>query len=206
MTLICFFGPDGSGKSALSKALAKKLDSGNFRVKLSWMRGTHTVASVIARLLSKFAAFQGSDNPYYEITILRNCRRLWQSIEFASALPVILLKFIVPSALGFCILAERYVPDFIVWVSLTTSDQGYMKSIESRFLLALSSKAHTKIYVTASLEELTRRRKEVDRDFIRGQLKLYDEIALAISAQKLDTSNKSVNDSLKDILSLLNIQ
>jgi len=43
MPIICFFGTDGSGKSTLAKALTKRLNSENFRVKLSWMRGTHTL-------------------------------------------------------------------------------------------------------------------------------------------------------------------
>ncbi|MGB9622287.1 MAG: AAA family ATPase, partial [Candidatus Bathyarchaeia archaeon] len=49
MPLICLFGPDGSGKSTLARALTKRLSDENFRVKLSWMRGTHTLASLVAR-------------------------------------------------------------------------------------------------------------------------------------------------------------
>jgi len=205
MPIICFFGTDGSGKTTLAKALAKELDNGGFRVKLSWMRGTHTLVSLLAKLLSKFTIFRGSDNPYYEITIPRKFKRLWQLLEFASAIPIILLKFILPSVLGYWVVAERYAPDFITWVSLTTNDQHYPESIEANFLLALSSKAHAKIYVTATLKELSRRRKETNPNFVSNQLTLYDRIASAIHAHRLDTTNKSANESLEDILSLLNM-
>jgi GTPase SAR1 family protein len=204
MPIICFFGADGSGKSTLAKALTKRLNNKNFRAKLSWMRGTHTLASLLARLLSMLTTFKGSENPYYGISIPRNLKRHWQLVEFASTLPIILLKFILPSALGSWVVAERYAPDFITWVSLITNDQHYPESIEAKFLLALSSKAHTKIYVTATLKELSRRRKGTNPISISDQLKLYDRIASAIHAHRLDTTNKSANESLEEALSLLN--
>jgi thymidylate kinase len=204
--IICFFGPDGSGKSTLAKALAKRLNNNGFRVKLSWMRGTHTLASILARLLSKFSTFRGSDNPYYGITIPRSMRRFWQIIEFASAIPIILLKFILPSMLGYWVVAERYAPDFITWVSLTTCDRHYPERIEARFLLALSSKAHFKIYVTTTPNELLRRRRETSPCFIGKQLKLYERIASALHAHRLETTSKSINESLDEVLSLPNMR
>jgi len=203
MPIIFFFGTDGSGKSTLAKALAKRLNQDGFEVRLSWMRGTHTLASLLARLLSKSTAFKGSENPYYKTTIPRNLKRLWQLVEFASTLPIILLKFILPSTLGSWVIAERYAPDFITWISLTTKDQHYPESIEARFLLALSSKAHAKIHVTATLKELSKRRKETSPKFVSDQLKLYDKIASTIQAHKLDTTTKSVNESLEEVLSVL---
>lgn len=203
MSIICFFGPDGSGKSTLVRELAKRLTNRGLRVRPSWMRGTHTLASLLARLLSKFTAFRGSDNPYYGITIPRKLKRLWQLVEFTSILPVILLKFILPSLLGYWVIAERYTPDFIIWVSITTNDQFYPRNIEAKFLLTLSSKAHAKIYATATLEKLSRRKK-TNLNFVRAQLMLYDKIASAIDAHRLDTTNKSVNKSLKEALTLLN--
>jgi len=206
MPIICLFGPDGSGKSTLAQILAKRLNNNDFRVKLSWMRGTHTLASLTAQLLSKFPAFKGSDNPYYKMTIPRNLKRLWQFIEFASSLPIILFKFILPSTLDSWVIAERYAPDFVAWVSLTTSDQDYLESVEAKFMLALSSRANAKIYVTASLGELLKRREGVNPAYMGDQLKLYDKIALAISAKRLDTTRESVNKSLEEILVLLDMQ
>ena len=205
MPIICFFGPDGSGKTTLVRALTKRLNQDGFKVRLSWMRGTHTLASLLAKLLSKFTAFRGSDNPYYGIIIPGNLKRLWQLIEFASAIPIILLKFILPSTMGSWVIAERYLPDFITWISLTTNDQNYPESIEAKFLLALSVKAQAKIYVTATLKELLKRREGINPDFVSDQLKFYNKIASAIHAHRLDTTNKSANESLEEALNLLNI-
>jgi len=205
MPIVCFFGPDGSGKSTLVRALLGQLDRSGHRVRLSWMRGTHTFASLLAELLCRFTVFRGSDNPYYQMTVPRNLRRLWQLIEFASVIPIILLKFILPSALGFWVIAERYIPDFVTWVSLTTGDQNYPEKMEAKFLLLLSSKARVRIYVTAILEELLKRREGTDPKFLSNQLEFYGKMASVIHAKMLDTTHKSVANSLEEVLCTLDI-
>ncbi|QOJ79268.1 hypothetical protein IG193_02050 [Infirmifilum lucidum] len=201
--IICLFGPDGSGKSSLARVLAEVLTRRGFRVRVSWMRGTHTLASLLAVFLSRFWAFRGRDNPYYNISIPRKMRRLWQLLEFASVIPVILSRFILPRLLGYCVIAERYLPDFIVWVSLTTRDVSYLRSLEARFLLALSEKASVKVYVRASEAELAKRRNDVGSGFIVKQLELYDKIAKAINAQVIDTTGKTVAESARILYDLV---
>ena len=171
------------------------------------MRGTHTLASMLARFLSRFALFRGSDNPYYGISIPENARRIWQLIEFISVLPILLIRFMLPCLLGYVVIAERYLPDFLVWVSLTTRDARYLRSLEARFLLALSRKADVRVYITASEAELMKRRGgEVSREFLRRQLKLYDKVAKLIRAYRIDTTGRSVKETLDYLLSLIHLR
>jgi len=205
MPIIFLFGADGSGKTTLAKALAKRLNNRGLRVKLSWMRGTHTLASFLARLLSTFTAFRGSENPYYETTIPRSLKRLWQFLEFASLLPILLTRFLIPSWLGYLVIAERYIPDFLVWISITTNDPNYLKSLNAKFLLTLTLKAKVKVYVTAELPELLKRREHTNPLFIQKQLILYEKITRNVNAFKLDTTNKSVNKSVDNVLNLIEL-
>jgi len=203
MPLICLFGPDGSGKTTLAKALARKLEGHSFNVRISWMRGTHTLASMLARFLSKFATFKGSNNPYYGISIPSHIKRVWQLIEFISALPVLLLRFMLPNLLGYTVIAERYIPDFLVWVVITTDDPSYLSSISASFLLALALRAKAKIYVKADLQKLVERRIDMDPFFIMKQLILYEKLAEGMNSLTLDTTNRSIDESMDSLLAFL---
>jgi len=43
--------------------------------------------------------------------------------------------------MGYVVIAERYLPDFIVWVAVTTKDEGFLKSTWAKFLLAITTKS-----------------------------------------------------------------
>ena len=203
MPLICFFGPDGSGKTTLAKALARELEGRSFNVRISWMRGTHMLAFMLAKFLFKFATFRGLDNPYYSISIPSHMKRVWQLIEFVSVLPILLTRFMLPSLLGYTVIAERYIPDFLVWVVITTDDPSYLSSIGARFLLALALRAKVKIYVKADLQKLIERRMDMNPSFIMKQLILYEKLAEGINSLTLDTTNRSVDESMNSLLAFL---
>ena len=203
MPLICFFGSDGSGKTTLAKALAKELESRGFNVKISWMRGSHTLASLLARFLSKFTLFRGSDNPYYRMSIPNSAKKVWQLIEFISVLPILLTRFILPCSLDYTVIAERYIPDFIVWVSVTTDDPNYFNSFSVRFLLVLTLKTRIRIYVKADTRKLIDRRSDMDPSFIKKSFTFYEKLAKSIGSFTLDTTNRSVNESMDILLAFL---
>ena len=201
MVIIYFFGPDGSGKTTLANALAEKVHEKGYKVKLSWMRGSHTFTSLTAKIFSKFDYFKGSENPYYNIKIPKNFKRFWQFLEFFSALPVIIGSFLIPSLIGYQVLADRYTLDLAVWICLTTRDYSFLKRFEAKVLIALSKKTNAKFYVTTNIEELKRRTGK--SWFSKEQLRLYYKLAETVDAHTIDTTNKSVDESLQEVLTVL---
>ncbi len=201
MPIIYFFGPDGSGKTSLVKKTASTLSARGHRVKISWMRGTHTASFIFSRILHIHAAFIGQ-NPRM-ISIPNSLKLVWRLIEFISVMPVILIRFIIPSLLGFWVIGERYIPDFFVWVSIVTNDHDYVNRLESKILLFLARKAVVKIYVTADINELNARSSETF-EFLTSQLDLYEALAKALEAHRVNTTNKSVESSFQEIYSIIN--
>ena len=201
MVIMYFFGPDSTGKSTLIKTLAERAHKRGYKIKLSWMRGSHTFTFLTAKILSRFAFFKGPENPYYNIRIPKNLKRLWQFLEFLGALPVIIGDFLIPSLKGHWILADRYTLDLAVWIRLTTRDHSFFKKFEAKVLIALAKKTSAKFYVTANLEELKRRSEKLW--FPKEQLRLYGKLAETVDAHIIDTTNKSVEESLQEVLTAL---
>lgn len=202
MTILYFFGPDGSGKSTLTRALSQKLNERGCKVKLSWMRGSHTLTSVMANFLSRFELFKGTENPYFNIKIPKKMKSFWQFLEFLSALPVIFFRFIFPSSMGYWILADRYTLDLVVWICLTTDDPEFLKKFLAKILISLSSKTRAKFYVFANIEDLNKRTTDKIW-FPSEQLMLYRKLAKAIDAQVINTSIKSVNESIEQVMQII---
>jgi thymidylate kinase len=200
MPIIYLFGPDGSGKSTLSRLLVSDFRKQGFRAKSSWMRGSHTFISVLSRFLSRFDNFRNGLNPYYGIRIPRSLIMLWYFLEYVSSLPAILLKFVLPSFLGSVVIADRYVLDLVVWVVLITDDDSFLGTVFARHLALLALRTEFRFFVVADLETLAARSGE-EPVWLNGQLHLYK--SLGIEAYTIDTTRKNPEESLKEIMGTL---
>lgn len=194
MPILYFFGPDGAGKSTLTKGLAKNIHNRGHKVTISWMRGSHTFASLLAKFLAKFSLFRGSENPYYDIRIPPKMKRFWQFLEFLSAIPIIFYKFLIPDLLGYWVLADRYASDLVVWLCLTTNDYEFLKKFEAKILIALTCRTSVNFYVTANIKDLIVRTEKLW--FPQEQLNMYGEVAKTVEANVINTSLKSKDESL----------
>jgi len=205
--LLCLFGVDGSGKTTFARYVAKYLHIRGFYVVIAWMRGTHTIASVLARILACSSVFRGPCNPYYKICIPPKMKRLWLWIEFISILPVILLRFAVPKLLGRVVVAERSLIDFLAWLIVTLRWSRIIGGFIGRSIVSLQlSLCDGVIYVRADLDTLlARRRGYPEEHLIPIQLRIYDAIAKALQAPCIDTSRKTVSESIREILKIIGV-
>jgi hypothetical protein len=168
--------------------MASDLNVRGFKVRVVWMRGTHLLARSLAGFFSRFDSFKGLDNPFFNITIPTSLRRVWQLIEFISFLPIFFLRYTIPRAFGYFVIADRFLIDFVVWITLTTNSPEYSEKFEARFLLALNRKISSNFYVFAEEYELLKRKNDMPLKFLIEQKNLYSKLSNRIDAQKLDTT------------------
>ncbi len=200
----CFCGADGAGKTTLATLYALWLRNQGLKVRVSWLRGTHTIASIIARFLRKFRVFEGSCNPYYNICIPVKLKQIWVWIEFFSMLPIFFLRFLIPSLLGYVVIGERGLIDFVVWLIITLRDPNIIQSLVSRFVLVLSQRTCFNIYVYADLGVLLARRKHSrDEHLLPIQLIVYNAIVKAFQIPVIDTSVSTISESMMKILKVI---
>jgi len=206
--MILFFGPDGAGKTTLAKMLRKYfLKQGNHKVYVSWIRGTHTLALIIASFLSRFNNMKGADNPYFDIKI-RKRDKIWQFIEFISLIPLILLRYYIPNKIGFVVIGERSPIDSLIWIMQTTNDPKYFKTIFGKFLLKFSSTADLIFFITANRDILIKRRLNEKINFFQYYLyeKIYEILKRnypRLKIYRIETSYKSVRRSLHEIITTI---
>jgi thymidylate kinase len=178
---ICLFGPDGSGKTTVAKILVACLRRRGVRARISWMRGTHTAASLLARLLRRLG-LKGASNPYYGIDVPPALYRLWWALEFLSALPVWIARYAIPRH----VVGDRCLVDLVVWVAATTNVR-FLRTVWARAALALARR-HTLVYLHADPKTAESRRAGPRPPNPPLTYALYRALARAIEAITIDAS------------------
>ncbi|WP_243671528.1 thymidylate kinase [Vulcanisaeta sp. JCM 16161] len=194
---------DGSGKSTLAQLLAQYVMKDDY-VRISWIRGSHMAASLLARFLALFPSMRGVDNPYYGISIPRNLRPLWWFLEFASVLPNWFFRFIMPSFYE-TVIGERGLLDFLVWVCITT-EPGFLKTLWGRATLALALRHCKNVFIIADFKTLIKRKgREQTAKALPRQWVVYNALAKSLNLACVDTSSGTPVQSLIKLIKELNI-
>ena len=197
---ICLFGPDGSGKSTLAKLFWSYMSSRGVYVHVSWLRGSHLFASVLARFLSHFTSFRGYINPYYRIAIPLKLRPLWILIEFSSLLPHYLFRRLL--SLFHLVIGDRGILDFIVWIIVTLDYPKFLSGLIGGFLARLAAKEKD-IYVKADPITLRGRVVDIPSSFLANEIACYNVLAKYYASHTIDTTGKTPRESLGELLKCL---
>jgi thymidylate kinase len=193
---LCLFGPDGSGKTTAAKILAAYLRRRGVKVRISWMRGTHAAASLLARAMRRLG-LKGTSNPYYGIDIPPTLYRLWWALEFLSALPIWIARYILPRN----VVGDRCLVDLVVWVA-TTTDTKFLRTVWARAALALARR-HALVYLHVDPKTAERRRTGPKPSNPPLMYALYRALAHTIGAAAVDTSMLTPAQVTLEILRLV---
>lgn len=200
---IIFFGPDGSGKTTHSKLLSNFLRKKGYRVCNVRIRANHTISFILIKIL------QGSglvnQNVFFEgfdARLARKLAKIWPFIEFASIVPLVILRVYLPLKLGCIVICERYVIDTIVSVAYLFNNLGLTTGFIKRILLGFIPEEATIVYLTAEENLLLSRRidEPVTHRFVRFQTVMYNSYAKRLNVVSIDTGKnetKRVQEIIK---------
>ena len=208
---IAFFGPDSSGKSTQARMLVTYFRSKGYRSRLTWIRGRHSLAYVLAELFARFGyyrdiqALTGATYKMFDPKLLPRLRTLWRFIEFISVLPWILLKVYLPISLGYVIVADRYVVDTVAYLGYWLG-QSHPRGILVNVLLILIPKRSLLIHLDAEEKVLHERIKDdyIPRDFLIYQQENYRKLAKSMGAITINTSRYNIEKTFEQILAAVN--
>ncbi|GIU71704.1 MAG: hypothetical protein KatS3mg003_1183 [Candidatus Nitrosocaldaceae archaeon] len=191
---VIFFGPDGSGKTTQADLLVKYLRGKGVKVRKVWFRSLHTLAFLLSWLFAKLLGIKITD-----FRMRYRCKKwfkkIWLPIEFISIIPLIIIKAYIPSKLGYSIVAERFIIDWIVMMAYLFRDNSILDSRYAKFLLKFIPHDAILIYIDADYDTIISRRKD-DADsleFINAQRELYNIFAKQFNAYIIDTSKYDID-------------
>jgi len=211
---IVFFGSDGAGKSTQARLLKGYLKSHGRRTRITWLRGRHSLAFVIAKFFAKLGYYRivkvpsGVTYRVFDPGLLPRFQRFWGAIEFLSVLPWVILRTRLPRTLGYTIVAERYVVDTVAYLSYWLG-HDFLRSFLAKVLLNFIPKGSVLIHLDAETQDLLERLKRIrydiaTQDYIVFQQRVYRALSKMLKATTIDTSICSEKDTFQRILKVLN--
>ena len=192
-------GADGSGKTTAARLLVS-IFSLRGPTCTHWLRGSHLLASLLARFLSRFSVFRGGCNPYYGICIPKSLRGIWALIEFWSFVPHLLARSLLRRLCSFLV-CDRGSLDFLAWLVSTLGSTSLLRGVYGGFLLRIARKEGP-VYLYADLRVLAGR-ADVPRLFLARELAAYSVLAGYVARCSIDTGANGPLDVARGVLGCL---
>ena len=204
------FGPDGAGKSTHAQRLVRYFRSIGCSSVYVWIRGRHTLSYILSGFLMRLGYYKvvhsagGITYKVFDPQAFPNLSRIWGIIELVSILPLILTKIYLPKLFGFTVIADRYTPDTLVYLTYWLG-KDFLRSFSARVLFLFIPRSAVLIHLDAELEILNKRLQydTATKDYLLFQRKLYAKVAKKLGAITVNTSESGVNETFRRILTIL---
>jgi len=192
--LILFAGPEGSGKTTLGLHLKRIFENNGYKVKVVRIRGTHTLAYLLAMFFKKVLKFHGEDLHYYKVWIPEHLEKFWLLVEFISAIPLILLYYYL-YRVSYVVISERSLVDLVAWIlGGLKSKKDVVESPFFRIMLIFASK-YKPFYITANINDLIKR-KSCEKDLILNLITYYEMLHKILELKCINTSKYTIKECL----------
>lgn len=193
--LVVIIGPDGSGKSSISKMVVEKMSAESPKVRYVWCRFESRFLGFLLRANSKVAGFSEDFRESYEARsenkgrLLTNSPLKWPYLLFVvfSYMRELHRKVAKPLKDGDLIVSDRYVYDTIVdlWVDFGKNDQNLSFLIPMLINIAPIPK-HIFWVDVPELISMSRKNDVPNIEYVAMRRNGYELLSLRIATTALD--------------------
>ena len=175
--IIAIFGPDGTGKTTLARMLERYLSSKEIRTSHIRFKSHHLVMYLKLLFLQKVGAIPTTHSPRildYSLKRYFSKSNLYLYLELLNAIIWLFVNIKLRKVFGVkVIIAERYVPDFLVSVLIISPNRRILNSF-SRILQPFMHNT-IKVFLYSSVNDILNRKKDelLTRSYIYSLLRLY---------------------------------
>ena len=213
--IIAFFGPDGAGKTTIARLVVQYLERKGLKVAYVRLRSHHMGMYILLQLLRLLKVMPCTHSPRildYSMRRIFRQSKVFLYIETLNVLLWLLVNVRLKLLMGRIIVAERYIPDFLVSLQMISSRMDYIYGMTLLGVLVTKFVCHENIiyvYLTAKPEILCKRKKdeELSQLYVRFTLILYRDVIDLLSQcvprvkfLPIDTSEQPHIQTLKQVL------
>lgn len=193
--LVVIIGPDGSGKSSISKMLVERLSSKGLKVDYVWCRFESKLLGATLRMMSNIMGHKGDFRKTYAArtekknVILTGTPLKWPYLAFVifSYMRSVHGKVAKKLSGGGILISDRYVYDTIVdlWVDFGRRD-SYLRFLVP-MMVNIAPKPEVIYWVDVPEDVSMSRKNDVpDIEYVAMRRKGYELISKKVGATKLD--------------------
>jgi thymidylate kinase len=209
--LILLTGIDGSGKTTVAYLVIRYLESNGVRTRYAWVKSFHSLSYIVSNMLRNTRLWCTVINPtgmqvrQFDPTYSKPFQKLWYLLELISVLPWIIVRIYLPLLARITVVADRYVPDTIVTISVRMKQPDFHRSFIGRLLSSLIPKGTVMVHLDASIDTVINRKPDIEytRSQIVSQIKMYKLLAKKLSAFTVDTSKLDAKQTLEKVIKIL---